>query len=108
MVSRAVREFITSRDHGRCHYCRVDTVLPGDVLRAEMENCSRRLIAWLDSCVGEVDHIVPRSRDGPESFDNMVLACRWCNRHKSAKSYDAFVEELLCLGDPLIWRLVAS
>lgn len=31
----------------------------------------------------EVDHVVPRSRGGPDHKDNLVTACELCNRGKS-------------------------
>ncbi|AXF12985.1 HNH endonuclease [Paraburkholderia caledonica] len=32
----------------------------------------------------EIDHIHPFSRGGSDSFENLRLACGWCNRHKGA------------------------
>ena len=32
------------------------------------------------------EHIVPRSRNGPETIDNMVLSCAACNREKAARN----------------------
>lgn len=29
-----------------------------------------------------IDHVVPRSRGGPHSWDNVVACCRRCNTHK--------------------------
>lgn len=29
-----------------------------------------------------VDHVVPRSKGGPHTWDNVVAACRRCNSHK--------------------------
>lgn len=34
----------------------------------------------------EWEHIVPRSRNGPESIDNMVLSCGPCNRAKADRN----------------------
>jgi 5-methylcytosine-specific restriction endonuclease McrA len=44
------------RDEGRCQYC-------GG--RAE-----------------SIDHVVPRSRGGEHTWENVVAACRACNTHK--------------------------
>lgn len=53
--SGSIREYIREREvSGQCIYC-------GG--RAEL-------------CV---DHLIPRSRGGPESGDNAVMACRACN-----------------------------
>ncbi|WP_081613883.1 HNH endonuclease [Rhodopirellula sallentina] len=34
----------------------------------------------------EVEHIIPISRDGQSSFDNLCLACPACNRFKSDRT----------------------
>ena len=34
----------------------------------------------------EVDHIIPVSRGGTNDYENLTLACRWCNRSKGAKN----------------------
>lgn len=34
----------------------------------------------------EVDHVLPRSRGGLDTLDNLVCACRSCNRSKSDKT----------------------
>lgn len=31
----------------------------------------------------EVDHVIPRSKGGEDSQDNLVTSCRWCNLGKS-------------------------
>ena len=51
------RRGVFARDQGRCQYC-------GD--RAET-----------------LDHVVPRSRGGTHSWDNVVAACRPCNVGKA-------------------------
>jgi hypothetical protein len=33
----------------------------------------------------EWEHIIPRSRGGPDTIDNMVLACPGCNHEKAAR-----------------------
>lgn len=33
-----------------------------------------------------LDHIIPRSRGGPHTWDNLVSACRTCNHRKGGKS----------------------
>ena len=32
------------------------------------------------------EHIIPRSRNGPNTIDNMVLSCAKCNRDKAARN----------------------
>lgn len=33
-----------------------------------------------------IDHVIPRSRGGPHSWDNLVSACRACNHRKGGKT----------------------
>src|SRR5690606_29019852 len=56
---RISRRGIFARDSHRCQYC-------GN--RAET-----------------LDHVVPRSRGGPHTWENVVAACRMCNVHKADK-----------------------
>lgn len=35
-----------------------------------------------------VDHDVPRSKGGPDDFNNLVACCRTCNTRKNARSGD--------------------
>ena len=32
-----------------------------------------------------MDHLIPRLRQGPDSADNLVPACRWCNSSKGGR-----------------------
>ena len=50
------RRTVFARDGHRCQYC-----------GAQAES---------------IDHVVPRSRGGPHSWDNVVACCRRCNAHK--------------------------
>lgn len=36
----------------------------------------------------EIDHVVPEKLGGQPTADNLVAACRSCNRTKSTKSWD--------------------
>jgi len=53
-------ELLFSRDGYMCLYCGV---------QFDRRNLSR-------------DHVVPRSRGGPDSWENCVTACKRCNNHK--------------------------
>jgi 5-methylcytosine-specific restriction endonuclease McrA len=35
-----------------------------------------------------VDHVIPRSRGGPASWENLVVSCRVCNLRKGSKTPD--------------------
>ncbi len=66
-VWASLRRMVFARDDYTCQYC-------GD--RGNRLEC---------------DHVVPVSRGGPNHLDNLVAACRQCNRSKGAK----LVEEWL-------------
>jgi 5-methylcytosine-specific restriction endonuclease McrA len=41
---------------------------------------------YCGSAAENVDHVIPRSRGGPHSWDNVVAACRRCNHTKADRS----------------------
>ena len=45
------------------------------------------------------DHLVPLSRGGSNSIDNIVPCCRYCNSAKHAKTYEEYVEQLRLLDE---------
>ncbi len=50
------RRTVFARDGGRCQYC--------------------------DQAAENLDHVVPRSKGGPHTWENVVAACRRCNSRK--------------------------
>jgi 5-methylcytosine-specific restriction endonuclease McrA len=63
---------IADRDNNKCHIC-------GDA------------VDWNDSPQGNwypsIDHVVPLSRGGCHTFDNIKLAHRWCNSVKNDREH---------------------
>jgi 5-methylcytosine-specific restriction endonuclease McrA len=59
----------TIPEQAGCHYCKC--IFPREHLN--------------------VDHKVPRSKGGPNTDDNLVIACILCNILKSDMDYDEFV-----------------
>ena len=66
MASRKVRFDIFNRDGFKCQYC--GRTPPAIVL--------------------ELDHIIPKSKGGPEGIDNYITACFDCNRGKGKHRLD--------------------
>ncbi|MEZ4474375.1 MAG: HNH endonuclease [bacterium] len=68
------------------------TMRLGSLLDDERARLDRpQACAWCGSRTGlQLDHLIPKSRGGPETADNAVWACRPCNGSKGAK-------------DPLRW-----
>jgi 5-methylcytosine-specific restriction endonuclease McrA len=58
------RRTVLARDHYTCQYCG--------------KQPSRKDLT--------VDHIVPRSRGGHTTWDNVVTACQWCNGRKGNRT----------------------
>ena len=54
-----LRTLVLSRDGWTCHYCK--------------------------GPAGQVDHVLPRAQGGMDTADNLVAACRACNRRKGAR-----------------------
>ena len=54
------REFLYARDEFKCQYC-------GETFRSDELT---------------YDHVKPKSRGGPKSWENIVAACRSCNQRK--------------------------
>lgn len=63
---RFSRAGIYDRDHGRCCYC-------------------ARVVAFSSM---SYDHLVPRSKGGRTTWENIVLACIDCNREKGSKTLE--------------------
>jgi hypothetical protein len=61
-ISAQNRQIILERAAGRCEYCQ----------------------SWVEYATQafDVDHIMPVSRGGASSLDNLAYACSGCNRHK--------------------------
>lgn len=64
MVVRLTRQNLMLRDHYQCQYC---GKRPGP---AELN----------------LDHVIPRSRGGIDSWENLVVSCRTCNLKKGKKT----------------------
>lgn len=62
-----------ARQNGRCAYCCRD----------------------LEGIKAQVDHVIPRSKGGPNTLENYALACVWCNITKKDTSALDFAIRLL-------------
>ena len=74
-IPKKVREEVFSQSVGRCHYC-------GKQLT--FENRSKGRGVW------EPDHLRPHSQGGPNTSQNLVAACKSCNRDRSDTSVRDF------------------
>lgn len=65
----------------KCHYCEETGSIFWSIRRSEK-------VGWVSIQGLEMDHVVPESAGGKTSSDNIVLACRHCNRSKRDKLAD--------------------
>ena len=70
--SKNIKDALDLKQEGKCAGC--DLVFP-------MRNL-------------ELDHIVPRSKDGSNTDDNLQLLCGYCNRKKGNRSQEYLKESL--------------
>lgn len=63
---------VFERDGWRCYLCGCET--------------PKELSGTKDPRAPELEHVVPLSKRGPHSYDNVRCACRSCNRRKGARS----------------------
>lgn len=65
--SKKLRHFVAQRANNRCEYCQTPM--------------------WLTGIYHEVDHIIPKSKNGSTTKNNLCLACSSCNGYKHTKIY---------------------
>ena len=61
-MDAALRRLVWQRGKGRCEYCRT---------RQEF-----------DELTFQIEHVIPRKHHGPDTAENLALACFACNNHK--------------------------
>ena len=82
IVERFSLQEIAERDGWRCHIC-------GKRVRKDIGDTRR------DSRAATMDHLIPVSKGGPHSRDNVALAHRGCNSRKGVR---AVGEQLRLIG----------
>ncbi len=91
MPNAAVKRELISRDGFHCRFCGMPVILK-DTIRA-IANAYPNHATWTDSAAEQhrffqaanlqFDHVVPYSRGGESSLDNMVITCAVCNYGRS-------------------------
>ena len=64
-ISDTIKKQVIDRAHGCCEYCKSQQKFSPSSF--------------------EIEHIVPISRNGSNTLENLALACAQCNSHKSNK-----------------------
>ncbi len=86
VVVRLTRRNLMLRDEHQCQYCAKKPSL-------------RDL---------NIDHVVPRSRGGLDSWDNLVISCRTCNLKKGRRTPDEAGMRLLRMPQKPRWTTPAQ
>ena len=79
------RKNILLRDRNTCQYCG-EAMPPGELT---------------------LDHVVPRSRGGNSTWENLVACCHECNRHKGNRLLSE-IDDMILLREPRPFSLHTS
>jgi 5-methylcytosine-specific restriction endonuclease McrA len=81
-VNAALRRLVRARAQGRCEYCLTPEAYAPEAF--------------------SVEHILPRSKRGASTADNLALSCQGCNNHKftRTRAVDAVTELTVALYHP--------
>lgn len=78
LIKISLRRAVLKRDKGICRYCGKQGH-PGHYPDKVFEIIRNKEVAF------EIDHVVPEFQGGLTTLDNLVLACRKCNKAKGWK-----------------------
>lgn len=81
VVEKGISVLSLKKKHGtKCHYCKKEMDFRKGVGRK------------FNSDMATIEHLIPLARGGEHTFANTVLACRFCNISRGAKSQEDFEE----------------
>ena len=64
--------------------------------------------AYCDRKAETIDHVIPRSRGGPHSWENCVASCTTCNHRKADRLLEELGWTLRSPADRATWRALAA
>lgn len=82
-ISSFIRRQVIQRDGYHCVYC------DEDLSQAEIH----------------LDHVIPESKGGPTTVDNLQVTCRKCNTAKGVLTESEFVDKLRQRAKNILYRL---
>lgn len=81
VVEKGISVLSLKKKHGtKCYYCKKEMDFKKGVGRK------------FNNDMATIEHLTPLSRGGEHTFENTVLACRFCNISRGAKSQEDFEE----------------
>lgn len=72
----SLRVAVWANDDGVCHYCSIRLPKPGNRTKT----------------ITTIDHIIPHSKGGADTADNLVICCKVCNRRKKDVEYSIYLQ----------------
>ena len=79
VVEKGISVLSLKKRHGtKCHYCQKEMDFTKGVGRK------------FNNDMATIEHLIPLARGGEHTFENTVLACRFCNISRGAKSQEDF------------------
>jgi 5-methylcytosine-specific restriction endonuclease McrA len=93
---------VLERDNWTCQYCGVKAN-PKDYDRLRYRGVDT--IQYEGGVVLNVDHIIPRSKGGKNTLDNLKTACFACNqnkKHKKLEDWQSHVHKSGCVKPELV------
>lgn len=101
--AKIIADSVGIKKHNRNEYYafvidRVNKLRSGDINMSATTRELKRQILSLDKvceycgCAGDLswDHIIPKSKDGPDTAENLILSCKPCNSSKGSKGLYAW------------------
>lgn len=82
-ISRFIRSQVIQRDGYHCVYCDED-LTQGEI---------------------HLDHVIPESKGGPTTLDNLQVTCRKCNTAKGVLTESEFMSKLRQRAQNILYRL---
>jgi len=78
-----IRRWVIERDGYHCVYCD-ENLIDGEI---------------------HLDHVIPESRGGSTTYDNLQVTCRKCNTAKGILTEEEFVKRLRTRAQNILYRL---
>lgn len=71
--------FLFEREKSACYWCKIELSIDLVINNVDDSKLSNR------DDYPTMDHVLPRSKGGNHSVNNLVLSCRWCNNNRGDK-----------------------